>query len=95
VSITTIVILSVIVGWLGTLVLHAEVNHVSLVDFAIAIGGAGFAARLLAPLLGIPIAAADYGLTLAGTGVAFLGAVTLLAAANLLRYGRVRCRGLA
>jgi len=82
-------------GWLGTLVLQADINRVSFLDFIIAIGGAGLAARLLAPLLGIPIAAADSGLTLSGTAVAFLGAVTLLAAANLLRHGRVLCRGRA
>ncbi len=92
-SMTTIVILSIIVGWLGTLVLHADVNRVSLVDFVIAIAGAGVAARLLAPLLRIPIAAADSGLTLSGTALVFLGAITLLAVANLVRHGRVRCRG--
>jgi len=51
VSIATIVILSVIMGWLGTLVLQADINRVSFLDFIIAIGGAGLAARLLAPLL--------------------------------------------
>jgi uncharacterized membrane protein YeaQ/YmgE (transglycosylase-associated protein family) len=90
VSMTTIVVLSVIVGWLGTLVLQADVNRVSLVDFIIAIGGAALAARLLAPFLRIPIAAADSGLTLPGTALVFLGAITLLAAANLVRHGRVR-----
>jgi uncharacterized membrane protein YeaQ/YmgE (transglycosylase-associated protein family) len=88
------VILSVIVGWLGTLVLQPDVDRLSIVDFVIAIGGAALAARLLAPVLRIPIAAADYGLTLPGTALAFLGAIILLAAANLLRHGHVRCRGL-
>lgn len=81
-------------GWLGTLVLQSDVNRLSLIDFLIAIGGAALATRLLAPVLGIPIAAADYGLTLSGTTLGFLGALILLAAANLIRHGHVRCRGL-
>jgi uncharacterized membrane protein YeaQ/YmgE (transglycosylase-associated protein family) len=70
-------------------VLHADVNRVSVLDFGIGIVGAAIAARMLAPVLGVPIMA-DYGLTLSGTALTFGGAIVLLALVNLLRRRRIR-----
>jgi uncharacterized membrane protein YeaQ/YmgE (transglycosylase-associated protein family) len=75
-----------ILGWLATLILHLEIEHIRIRDFLIAVTGAA-AGGLLAPQLGIPLTG-EFGLTLAGLAISFAGAMTLLAAANLLRYGR-------
>lgn len=85
----TLIALSIVVGWLATLVLHADVDRVSVLDFGIGIVGAAIAARMLAPLVGVSITS-DYGLTLSGTALTFGGAVVLLALVNLLRHRRIR-----
>jgi uncharacterized membrane protein YeaQ/YmgE (transglycosylase-associated protein family) len=75
-----------ILGWLATLVLHLEIEHIRIRDFLIAVSGAA-AGGLLAPQLGISLTG-EFGLTLTGLAVSFAGAMALLAAANLVRYGR-------
>ncbi len=79
---------AVIVGWLATLILHAEIEHICVLDFALAVIGGALAGGLLAPRLGISLTG-EFGLTLLGALVAGVGAVVLLAVANLLRYGRL------
>jgi len=77
-----------ILGWLATLILHREIEHIRILDFLIAVTGAALAGGLLAPLLGISLTG-EFGLTLIGLLLSFAGAMLLLAAANLLRYGRL------
>ena len=89
-DVLTLFAVAVLVGWLATLILHAEVDHVSVANFSIAITGAALAGGLLAPSLGIA-PTGDYGLSLLGTLISWAGATTLLALANLLRYGRLVC----
>jgi uncharacterized membrane protein YeaQ/YmgE (transglycosylase-associated protein family) len=89
-DVVTLLTVAVLVGWLATLILHAEVDQVSVLNFSIAIIGAALAGGLLAPSLGIA-PTGDYGLSLLGTLISWAGATTLLALANLLRYGRLLC----
>jgi uncharacterized membrane protein YeaQ/YmgE (transglycosylase-associated protein family) len=89
-DVVTLLAVAVLVGWLATLILHAEVDHVSVLNFTIAIIGAALAGGLLAPALGIP-PTGEYGLSLLGTVISWAGATALLALANLLRYGRLVC----
>jgi len=88
-DVAALLIVAVLVGWLATLILHVEIAEVSLVDFSVAIVGAVLAGVVLAPCLGIS-PTGEYGLSLAGTVLAWAGAMTLLALINLLRYGRLR-----
>lgn len=89
-DVVTLLAVAVLVGWLATLILHAEVDQVSVFNFSIAIIGAALAGGLLAPALGVS-PTGDYGLSLPGTVISWAGATTLLALANLLRYGRFLC----
>jgi len=72
------------------LILHSDIGSVSLPDFATAVIGAGIAGGLLAPVFGIPMIG-EYGFTLLGALASWVGAMSLLAVANLLRRGRSRC----
>ena len=90
-DVVTLLTVAVLVGWLATLILHAEVDHVSVVNFSIAIIGAAVAGGLIAPSLGIS-PTGEYGLSLLGTLISWAGATTLLGLVNLARYGRLRCR---
>jgi len=89
-SVIALLILSVLVGWLATLILYSDVGRVSLPDFATAVIGAGIAGGLVAPVLGIPLIG-EYGFTLLGTLTSWVGAMSLLVVANLLRRGQLRC----
>jgi uncharacterized membrane protein YeaQ/YmgE (transglycosylase-associated protein family) len=89
-DVVTLLTVAVLVGWLATLLLHAEIDHISVFNFSIAVLGAALAGGLIAPALGIS-PTGDYGLSLPGTVISGVGAMTLLAAVNLLRYGRLRC----
>lgn len=89
-DVVTLLMVSVLVGWLATLSLQARIDHVAVVDFTIAVAGAALAGGLLAPSLGIS-PTGEYGLTLSGTLISWGGATALLAVANLLRYGRLLC----
>lgn len=90
-EVVALLTVAVLAGWLATLILHAEIAEISLVNFSVAIAGALLAGLVLAPSLGIS-PTGEYGLSLAGTVLAWAGAMTLLAIVNLLRYGRLRCQ---
>jgi len=79
-DVVTLLMVAVLVGWLATLILQGKNDDVYVCDFSIAVTGAALAGGLIAPSLGIS-PTGQYGLTLA---------TALLAAANLLRYGRLR-----
>ena len=89
-NVLAMLILAVQVGWLATLIMHTEVDNVSLLDFFVGVIGAGLVAGLLAPACGI-LTTGDYGFTVLGAFVSWLGAMSLLAIFNLARYGKVRC----
>jgi uncharacterized membrane protein YeaQ/YmgE (transglycosylase-associated protein family) len=89
-SVIMLLSLSVLVGWLATLILHSDIGNVSLPDFATGVIGAGIAGGLLAPVLGIPLIG-EYGFTLLGTLTSWVGAMSLLAVTNLMRRGQLRC----
>ena len=89
-SVIAPVVFSVMAGWLATLTLQSEV---SIIDFVVAIAGAGVAAAVAAPPLGISMLGA-YGVTMSGLGLMYAGAVVMLSAGNLLRFGNI-LRGLA
>jgi uncharacterized membrane protein YeaQ/YmgE (transglycosylase-associated protein family) len=84
-SVLAPVVLSVMAGWLATLTLQSDV---SLIDFVIAIAGAAVAAAVAAPPLGISILGA-YGVTMSGLGLMYAGAVVMLSAGNLFRFGHI------
>jgi uncharacterized membrane protein YeaQ/YmgE (transglycosylase-associated protein family) len=89
-SLITLLILSLLVGWLATLILYSDIGSVSLLDFATAVIGAGIAGGLVAPVLGMPLVG-EYGFTLLGTLTAWVGAMSVLAVTNLMRRGQLRC----
>ena len=84
-SVLALVILSVMAGWLATLTFRSDV---SIIDFVIAIAGAGVAAAGAAPPLGISILSV-YGVTMSGIGLMYAGAVVMLSAGNLFRFGHI------
>ena len=88
-DVVTLLTVAVLVGWLATLILQGRNDDVYVCDFSIAVMGAALAGGVIAPSLGIS-PTGQYGLTLAGTFASWAGATALLAAANLLRYGRFR-----
>jgi uncharacterized membrane protein YeaQ/YmgE (transglycosylase-associated protein family) len=89
-SVITLLILSVLVGWLATLILNSDIGRVSLPDFATGVIGAAIAGGLVARVLGIPMIG-EYGFTLSGALASWVGAMSLLAVANLIRRGQLRC----
>lgn len=89
-SVMTLLILSLPVGWLATLILHSDIGSVSLLDFATAVIGAGIAGGLVAPVLGMPLIG-EYGFTLLGTLTSLVGAMGVLVVTNLMRRGQLRC----
>jgi uncharacterized membrane protein YeaQ/YmgE (transglycosylase-associated protein family) len=89
-NIVTLSIVAVLVGWLATLILLSDVDSLSLLDFGVGITGAALVGGLLAPFFGISTTG-EYGFTLSGTFVSWLGAMSLLALVNLARHGHIVC----
>jgi uncharacterized membrane protein YeaQ/YmgE (transglycosylase-associated protein family) len=48
-NIVTLSIVAVLVGWLATLILHSDVDSLSLLDLAVGVAGAAVVGGLLAP----------------------------------------------
>jgi uncharacterized membrane protein YeaQ/YmgE (transglycosylase-associated protein family) len=90
-NIVTLSIVGVLVGWLATLILHRDVDDLSLFDLGVGIAGAALVGGLLAPFFGISTIG-EHGFTLSGTVVSWLGAMSLLALVNLARHGHILCR---
>ena len=88
--IITLSIVSALVGWLATLILLTDLDSLSLLDLGVGITGAALVGGLLAPFFGISTIG-EYGLTLSGTFIAWLGAMSLLALVNLARHGHILC----
>lgn len=90
-SVITLLIVAVLVGWLATLILQSDADSLSLLDLGVGVTGAALVGGLLAPFFGISTAG-EYGLTLSGTFISWLGAMSLLALVNLTRHGHIACR---
>jgi hypothetical protein len=90
--IVTLSILSVLVGWLATLSLLSDLENLALLDLGVSVMGAALVGGLLAPIFGIATITGEYGLTLSGTIMAWLGGLSLLAVVNLARHGHILCR---
>jgi uncharacterized membrane protein YeaQ/YmgE (transglycosylase-associated protein family) len=88
--IITLSVVSVLVGWLSTLILLSDLDNLSLLDFGVGVTGAALAGGLSAPLFGISTTC-EYGLALSGTFISLLGAMSLLALVNLARHGHILC----
>src|SRR2546429_1559421 len=88
-NVPALLTMAVLVGWLATLITHAETDDVSLPDFAIAVCAAALAGGLLAPVLGVS-ATGGFGLTLRGPLFSWARATLLLGPLNLLRLGSLR-----
>jgi uncharacterized membrane protein YeaQ/YmgE (transglycosylase-associated protein family) len=88
-SVITWIAVPIVVGWLATLIMHPDLRKVSWCDFAIAAAGAGIAAALLDGCFGVPPTGPN-GMSVLGTLACGCGATALLAAANVVRYGRLR-----
>jgi uncharacterized membrane protein YeaQ/YmgE (transglycosylase-associated protein family) len=88
-SVVTWIAVPMIVGWLATLTMHSDLHKVSWSDFAISVVGAGLAAALLELCFGVSLSGPN-GMSLLGTLGCGCGALALLAAVNLARYGRPR-----
>jgi uncharacterized membrane protein YeaQ/YmgE (transglycosylase-associated protein family) len=89
-GIVTLCVAALLVGWLSTLILQSDLDHLSLLDVIVGITGAGLVGGLLAPILGISTFG-EYGFTLSGTVLSWLGGLTLLSLVNFMRYGHFRC----
>lgn len=89
-NILTLSIVVVLVGWLATLILQSDVDSLSLLDVAVGVTGAALVGGLLGPFFGISTAG-EYGLTLSGTFLSWLGALSLVALVNLARHGHIQC----
>jgi len=87
----TLSVVSLLVGWLATLILLSDLHSCSLLDLAIGVAGAALVGGLLAPIFGIETSTGEYGLTLAGTLTQWLGALSVLALVNLARHGHILC----
>jgi uncharacterized membrane protein YeaQ/YmgE (transglycosylase-associated protein family) len=88
-SVATWIAVPTVVGWLATLIMHPDLRTVSWRDFAIAVAGAGIAAVLLDRGFGVPLTGPN-GMSVLGTLACGCGATALLAAVNVVRYGRLR-----
>jgi uncharacterized membrane protein YeaQ/YmgE (transglycosylase-associated protein family) len=80
-------VLSVVIGYLGSVIMRSEPDRSAAVSIAAGILGALIAGWLLAPLLGGSPDRGFFGATVAGP---LLGAVVLIGMVNLLRYRRIR-----
>ena len=90
-SIIALILLSLLVGWLATLILQCDINNLFARDFTIAALGAGVTAVLADRYLGIGVMG-EFGLTLSGVTIMWVGSLALLSATNLVRYGSPMCR---
>ncbi len=82
-------ILGGVVGWLASLVMRTDAQQGIVLNVVVGIVGALIAGFVVSPLLSAgTINQNDF--SIAALVVSFIGAVILLAIANLIRRGRVR-----
>lgn len=82
-------ILGGIIGWLASLVMRTDASQGIILNVVVGIVGAMLGGWVLSPVLGMaPMSQGNFSLP--GMGIAFLGALILLAIVNLIRRGTVR-----
>ena len=77
-----------IVGWLASLVMRTDGQQGILLNVVVGIVGALLAGWLISPLVGV--GTINQGISIASIVVSLIGAIILLAIANLFRRGRAR-----
>ena len=82
-------ILGGIIGWLASLVMRTDARQGIILNVVVGIVGAMLGGWVLSPVLGVA-AMSQGNFSLPGMGIAFLGAIILLAIVNLIRRGTVR-----
>ncbi len=82
-------VLGGIIGWLASIVMRTNAQQGMLLNVIVGIIGAILGGMLLSPLFGVGALSQD-NFSLPALGIAFLGAIILLAIVNLFRRGSVR-----
>ena len=77
-----------IVGWLASLIMRTDGQQGIILNIVVGIVGALLAGWLISPLVGV--ATINQGVSIASIVVSLIGAIILLAIANLFRRGRAR-----
>jgi uncharacterized membrane protein YeaQ/YmgE (transglycosylase-associated protein family) len=77
-----------IVGWLASLIMRTDGQQGVLLNVVVGIVGALLAGWLISPLVGV--GTINQGISIASIVVSLIGAIILLAIANLFRRGRAR-----
>jgi uncharacterized membrane protein YeaQ/YmgE (transglycosylase-associated protein family) len=77
-----------IVGWLASLVMRTDGQQGLILNVVVGIVGALLAGWLISPLVGV--GTINQGISIASIVVSLIGAIILLAIANLFRRGRAR-----
>jgi uncharacterized membrane protein YeaQ/YmgE (transglycosylase-associated protein family) len=77
-----------LVGWLASLIMRTDANQGVFLNIVVGIVGAFLGGLLISPLIGV--GSINQGISVASIGVSLLGAILLLAIANLARRGSLR-----
>ena len=82
------IIVGGIVGWLASLVMRTDGQQGLLLNIIVGIVGAFIGGWVISPLVGV--GTINEGLSIGSVVVSLIGAIILLAIANLFRRGRAR-----
>lgn len=82
-------VLGGVIGWLASIVMRTNAQQGILLNVIVGIIGAMLGGMLLSPIFGVESLSRG-NFSLPALGIAFLGAVVLLAIVNLFRKGSVR-----
>lgn len=77
-----------VAGWLASMVMNRDASMGILMNIIVGIIGSLIGNMVVGPLLGIQGSVKEFSLT--GLAIAFVGAVILLAIANLIQRSRIR-----
>jgi uncharacterized membrane protein YeaQ/YmgE (transglycosylase-associated protein family) len=75
-----------VVGWLASVIMRTDGQQGIILNVVVGIVGALLAGWLISPLVGV--GTINQGISIASTVVSLIGAIILLAIANLFRRGR-------
>lgn len=82
-------VLGGVIGWVASIVMRTDAQQGILLNIIVGIVGAMLGGMLLSPIFGVD-AMSRGNFSLPALGIAFLGAVVLLAIVNLFRKGSIR-----
>ena len=83
------IVIGGVIGWLASLVMKTDAQQGLLLNVVVGIVGAFLGGLLLSSLVGIG-SLSQGNFSVPALGIAFLGALILLAIVNLIRRGQVR-----